>query len=142
MPLRLEQIADEIIETDFLILGGGLVGCMAALRARRNQNLDVVIVERGTIRWGGNAIGFDDWNIEHPGIIEHPIPKDFSPKQAEKGAFGAKRFFNLVSSRLAVAEAKNYIKPLVVLEELGVNIREDDGTVRTGTVWFPMKTER
>ncbi|MBN2062997.1 MAG: FAD-binding protein [Deltaproteobacteria bacterium] len=130
MSLKIEQIADEIIETDFLVLGGGLVGCMAALRARKKKDLDVAIVERGTIRWGGNAIGFDDWNIEHPGIIEHPIPKDFSAMQAEKGVFGAKRFFNLVSSKLAVAEAKNYVKPLVVLEGLGVNIREDDGTVK------------
>jgi succinate dehydrogenase/fumarate reductase flavoprotein subunit len=128
--LRLEQLADEIIETDFLVLGGGLVGCMAALRAKENKDLDVAVVERGTIRWGGNAIGFDDWNVEHPGIIEHPLPKNFSSKQAEKGAFGAKRFFNLVSAKLAVAEAKNYVKPLVVLEDLGVNIREDDGTVK------------
>lgn len=130
MSIRMEQLADEVIETDFLVLGGGLVGCMAALRARQEKGLDVAVVERGTIRWGGNAIGFDDYNLEHPGIIEHPIPRDFSPKQAEKGAFGAKRFFNLVSAKLAVAEAKNYVKPIVVLEGLGVNIREDDGTVK------------
>ena len=130
MSLKLEQLADEIIETDFLVLGGGLVGCMAALRAKENKDLDVAVVERGTIRWGGNSIGFDDWNVEYPGIIEHPLPKDFSSKQAEKGTFGAKRFFNLVSANLAVAEAKNYVKPLVVLEDLGVHIREDDGTVK------------
>ena len=99
------------------VLGGGLVGCMAALRARKNKNMDVAIVERGTIRWGGNAIGFDDYNLEHPGIIEHPIPRDFSAKQAEKGSFGAKRFFNLISSNLAVTEAKNYVKPIAVLDE-------------------------
>lgn len=130
MALKIEQLADEIIETDFLVLGGGLVGCMAALRARKNKNLDVAIVEKGTIRWGGNAIGFDDYNLEHPGIIEHPISRDFSAKQAEKGSFGAKRFFNLISANLAVAEAKNYVKPLAVLDELGVNLREDDGTVK------------
>src|SRR3990172_43167 len=127
---KLEQIADEVIETDFLVLGGGLVGCMAALRARQNKNIDVAIMERGNIWYGGNAIGFDDHNLESPGIIEHPLPKNFSAEQASKGEFGAKRFHNIVSSKLAVTEARNYVKPLVVLEEIGVKIREDDGTVR------------
>ena len=127
---KLEQIADEVVETDFLVLGGGLVGCMAVLRARQNKNIDVAIMERGTIWYGGNAIGFDDHNLEYPGIIEHPLPKDFSAEQAAKGEFGAKRFHNIVSAKLAVTEARNYVKPLVVLEEIGVKIREDDGTVR------------
>jgi succinate dehydrogenase/fumarate reductase flavoprotein subunit len=103
---------------------------MAALRARQNPNIDVAIMEKGTIKWGGNAIGFDDHNVEHPGIIEHPLPKNFSAEQAAKGEFGARRFYNLVSARLAVTEAKNYVKPLVVLEGIGVKIREDDGTVK------------
>ncbi|OGO08079.1 MAG: hypothetical protein A2Y92_03075 [Chloroflexi bacterium RBG_13_57_8] len=130
MTAKLDQLADEVIETDFLVLGGGLVGLMAALRARRNKDIDVAIMERGTIWYGGNAIGFDDHNIEYPGIIEHPLPRNFSPEQAAKGEFGARRMHNIVSSKLAVAEAKNYIKPLVVLEEIGVNIREDDGTLK------------
>src|SRR4030042_2850456 len=130
MTAKLDQLADEVIETDFLVLGGGLVGLMAALRARRNKDIDVAIMERGTIWYGGNAIGFDDHNIEYPGIIEHPLPRNFSPEQAAKGEFGARRMHNIVSSKLAGAEAKNYIKPLVVLEEIGVNIREDDGTLK------------
>jgi succinate dehydrogenase/fumarate reductase flavoprotein subunit len=130
MTMKLEQIADEVIKTDFLILGGGLVGCMAALRARQNKNIDVAIMERGTIWYGGNAIGFDDHNIEYPGIIEHPLPSNFSSEQASRGEFGARRFHNIVSAKLAVTEARNYVKPLVVLEEIGVKIREDDGTLK------------
>jgi succinate dehydrogenase/fumarate reductase flavoprotein subunit len=130
MSLSFGQSADEIIETDLLILGGGLVGCMAALRARQDRKIDVAIMEKGTIKWGGNGIGFDDHNIEYPGIIEHPLPRNFTATQAAKGEFGAKRFHNLVSANLAVTEAKNYVKPLVVLEDLGVKIREDDGTVK------------
>jgi succinate dehydrogenase/fumarate reductase flavoprotein subunit len=130
MNLKLEQLADEVIETDFLVLGGGLVGCMAALRARQDKKLDVVVMEKGTLKWGGNGIGFDDYNLEYPGIIEHPLPKGFSSAQAAKGEFGAKRFHSLVSSKLAVTEAKNYVKPIVVLEDIGVTIREDDGTLK------------
>jgi succinate dehydrogenase/fumarate reductase flavoprotein subunit len=62
--------------------------------------------------------------------LSTPCRKNFSAEQASKGEFGAKRFHNIVSSKLAVTEAKNYVKPLVVLEEIGVNIREDDGTVK------------
>jgi succinate dehydrogenase/fumarate reductase flavoprotein subunit len=130
MSLKLEQLADQVVETDFLVLGGGLVGCMAALRAKQEKNLDVVIMEKGAIKWGGNGIGFDDHNLEYPGIIEHPLPKNFTSAQAAKGEFGAKRFYSLVSSKLAVTEAKNYVKPLVVLEDIGVKFREDDGTVK------------
>jgi succinate dehydrogenase/fumarate reductase flavoprotein subunit len=130
MPVKSKLLADEVIETDFLVLGGGLVGCMAALRARQNAHIDVSIMEKGTIKWGGNAIGFDDFNVEYPGVIEHPLPRDFSAAQAAKGEFGANRFHNLVSSRLAVTEAKNYVKPLGVLEKIGVTIREDDGTLK------------
>ena len=130
MTMKLEQIADEVIKTDFLVLGGGLVGCMAALRARQNKNIDVAVMERGTIWYGGNALGFDDHVIVNPGIIEHPLPSNFSLEQAAKAEFGAKRFHNIVSAKLAVTEARNYVKPLVVLEEIGVKIREDDGTVK------------
>jgi succinate dehydrogenase/fumarate reductase flavoprotein subunit len=130
MSLRLEHLADQVVETDFLVLGGGLVGCMAALRAKQDNSLDVVIMEKGTIKWGGNGIGFDDHNLEYPGIIEHPLPKNFSSAQAAKGEFGAKRFHSLVSSKLAVTEAKNYVKPIVVLEDIGVQFREDDGTLK------------
>lgn len=129
MASSLEQIADEIVKTDFLIIGGGLAGLVAAIRARKG-NIDVAIMERATIKFGGNAIGVDDHVIEYPGIIEHPLPKDFTSEDAAKGEFGAKRLHNIVNPKLAVTEAKNYVKPLVLLEEIGVQIREDDGTVK------------
>jgi hypothetical protein len=85
MIAKLEQLADEVIQTDFLVLGGGLVGCMAELRARQDQNIDIAILERGTIWYGGNAIGFDDYNLEYPGIIEHPLPKKFLRRAGFQG---------------------------------------------------------
>jgi len=130
MTINLEQLVDEIIETDFLIIGGGLVGLMAALSAKRKGSTDVCIMEKAAIESGGDCIGLDHHVVEHPGIIEHPIPKDFSKEQAAKGEFGVKRMHNLTSINLAVAEAKNYTKPLALMEEIGVKLREDDGMVR------------
>ena len=37
MTKNLSQIADEVIETDFLIIGGGLAGCMAAIEAKKKK---------------------------------------------------------------------------------------------------------
>ena len=130
MTVKLEQLVDEVLETDFLIIGGGLVGLMAALSARREGNMDVAIMEKATIEYGGDCIGLDHHVVEHPGIIEHPIPKDFSKEQAAKGEFGVKRLHGLTSINLAVAEAKSYVKPLALMEEIGVKLREDDGTVK------------
>ena len=50
MTKTLSHIADEVVETDFLIIGGGLAGCMAAIEAKRKGKLDVVIMEKSTIR--------------------------------------------------------------------------------------------
>ena len=81
MVTELAQLADEVIETDFLIIGGGLAGCMAAIRARQKGNINVVIMERASIKYGGDSIGVDDhsdWRPEYyKNMIKHPLPKDF-----------------------------------------------------------------
>jgi succinate dehydrogenase/fumarate reductase flavoprotein subunit len=53
------------IEADFLIIGGGSAGCMAAIRALElDPNLNVVIFEKGDIRYSGSITrGMDALNI-------------------------------------------------------------------------------
>ncbi len=53
----------ESIESDVLVLGGGLAGCYAAIAAaRRGQR--VVLVEKGaTERSGSGGTGFDHWEV-------------------------------------------------------------------------------
>src|SRR5512145_3313304 len=147
MAKALSQIADEIVETDFLIIGGGLAGCMAAIEAKRKGNIDVVLMEKSTIEYGGTGIGLDGFHIEFPGIIEHPVPKDLDESLAAKSLFGSDRYKGLVSSKSAVTELKNWIKPLAILEDIGVQIREDDGKMqgaqnyRGGTVHSRLKKD-
>ena len=51
----------ETIESDVLVLGGGLSGCFAAIAAAR-KGLSVVLVEKGaTERSGSAGTGFDHW---------------------------------------------------------------------------------
>ncbi len=142
----LEQITDDVIETDFLIIGGGLAGCMAAIRAKQDKNLDVVIMEKSTIEYGGTGVGLDGFHIEFPGIIEHPVPKDLDEETAATSLFGATRYKGLVS-KASLVEVRNWVKPLAVLEDIGVAIREDDGSMqcaqnyRGGTVHSRLKKD-
>lgn len=55
----------ERIEADFLIIGGGSAGCMAAIRAlEENPGLKVVIFEKSDLKYGGSiARGMDALNI-------------------------------------------------------------------------------
>ncbi|MBI2866161.1 MAG: FAD-binding protein [Chloroflexi bacterium] len=45
---------DRVIETDVLVLGGGLAGCIAAIRARE-QGAKVLVVDKAAIRRSGEA---------------------------------------------------------------------------------------
>src|SRR4030042_689264 len=58
-PIRYEQ--EQEIETDVLILGGGIAGCWAAISAAR-KGVRVALVEKGaTIRSGAGGPGCDHW---------------------------------------------------------------------------------
>ena len=94
---------------------GQLAGCMAAIRARLKGNIDVSLMERSVIKYSGGVFGYDDY----PFLIPHPLAKDVD-------RFGS----SLKNPKLVMRERKNYAKPLAVLEEIGVQIREDDGTFK------------
>ena len=60
-PYDNEAGQEEIIESDVLVLGGGLSGCFAAIAAAR-KGLSVTLVEKGaTERSGSAGTGFDHW---------------------------------------------------------------------------------
>lgn len=60
-PYAVEFGQEETVESDVLVLGGGLAGCFAAIAAaRRGQK--VVVVEKGATKRSGSAgTGFDHW---------------------------------------------------------------------------------
>ncbi|MDO4298166.1 MAG: FAD-dependent oxidoreductase [Lachnospiraceae bacterium] len=60
-PYGNEMDQEETIESDVLVLGGGLAGCFAAIAAAR-KGLSVTLVEKGaTERSGSAGTGFDHW---------------------------------------------------------------------------------
>ena len=60
-PYKNEMGEQEIVESDVLVLGGGLSGCFAAIAAAR-RGKKVVLVEKGAVeRCGAAGTGFDHW---------------------------------------------------------------------------------
>jgi succinate dehydrogenase/fumarate reductase flavoprotein subunit len=58
-PIRYEK--EQEIETDILVLGGGIAGCWAAISAAR-KGVRVTLVEKGaTVRSGSGGPGVDHW---------------------------------------------------------------------------------
>ena len=63
MSPTLQQLTDGVIETDFLIVGGGLVGSMAAIRAKKvSKDLDVTVIDKATLEYSGDGVGLDNFN--------------------------------------------------------------------------------
>jgi len=59
-PIRYEQ--EQTIETDVLVIGGGIAGCWAAISAARKKGVNVAVVEKAaTIRSGAGGLGGDHW---------------------------------------------------------------------------------
>ncbi len=57
--MALEKIADKVIETDLLVVGGGLGGVPAACKAREH-GLDVTLMEKAAVARSGNTgMGLD-----------------------------------------------------------------------------------
>ena len=58
-PIRYGE--ERVIQTDVLVLGGGIAGCHAALNARRS-GARVVVLEKAATKWSGNGgAGVDHW---------------------------------------------------------------------------------
>ncbi|MGB9886420.1 MAG: FAD-binding protein [Moorellales bacterium] len=140
MAKRLEELAEAVIDTDFLIIGGGLAGSMAALRAKkRNPNLDVTIIDKAKMEYSGDGVGLDNFN-QIP-LRKEDVQKEVSPDEAKKAVFGAERMKGLKQLRLEAIQMKHAYISQPLLEEIGVKVREDDGSLkvlqgyRKGTVW-------
>ncbi len=140
MVMKLEELADGIIETDFLIVGGGLVGSMAAIRAKKNnKNIDITIIDKARMEYSGDGVGLDNFN-QVP-LHKEDLHRDVNKDDAKKAIFGAERLKGLKDLRLDAISMKNAYISQPILEEVGVKVREDDGTLkvlqgyRKGTVW-------
>ncbi len=116
--MRIKGI-DEIVDTEVLVIGGGIAGCFAAIRASE-MGASVVLLDKATIRRGGSVgPGMDHISI---GVS----PEGMTLEEAKKEAASMKK--ELVDPNVIFTIQKESYKRVLDLERFGVKVREDDGS--------------
>lgn len=146
MAKNMTELADRVIQTDFLIIGGGLVGSMAAIRAKKNDpNVDITLIDKAKMEYAGDGVGLDNFNMVP--LHKEDMYKDYTEEDASKATFGANRLHGLVNPRLDAISMRNAYISMPLLEEIGVRVREDDGALfilqayRRGVNWGRVEYE-
>ena len=140
MSKSIEELTDRIIETDYLVIGGGVVGCISAIRAKNNDpDLDVTVIDKAKLEWSGDGVGLDNFN-QIP-LRKEDFNRVVTEEEASKAVFGAKRLKGLRDLKLDAKAMQNAYISQPILEDAGVRVCEDDGTLhvlqayRRGTNW-------
>jgi succinate dehydrogenase/fumarate reductase flavoprotein subunit len=114
-PVRFEQ--EQEIETDVLVIGGGIAGCWAAISAAR-QGLKVALVEKGdTVRSGAGGPGCDHWCNAPANPLSNVDPDEWAEHMADRP------YCNGIGVQIQCRE--NY-DTLLELEQMGGKIRDTD----------------
>ena len=112
-------------ESDVLILGGGIAGCMAAIRSSEIVD-NVILVEKcNTKRSGCATTGIDHIWTYIPEIHEkqgYTIDDIVEDHYNAYGGFADKRILRII--------AENSFKRILELEKYGVEIRDENGNFR------------
>lgn len=112
------------LETDILVIGGGIAGCMAAIRARE-AGAGVILVEKGnTRRSGGAATGIDHcWayipHIHGPACSLEDMVEDHA---RHAGGF--------IFRDLVYTIASHSYQRILDLERFGLQMRDENGAFR------------
>ncbi len=118
-PYPLEWDKEETIESDVLVLGGGIAGCMAAIAAAR-KGVSVVLVEKGaTKRSGAGGSGCDHWES----AATNPCSK-VTPEELTKAMLDDNDGFNNGISHYI--ECREGYDRLLDIEKMGGKIRDSE----------------
>jgi len=107
------------VKTDILVVGGGIAGCFAAIRASE-LGLSVVLLEKATVRRGGSV----GPGMDHVFIGIHP--ETLTLQDAIEHAQNARK--ELMDPNVILTVYKEAYKRVLDLERFGVKVREDDGS--------------
>jgi succinate dehydrogenase / fumarate reductase flavoprotein subunit len=113
---KLENLG-EVISADLLVVGGGLGGLVAAIKAKEERpKLDVLIVEKQTVGFSGKA-------PKGGGILTFISPDTDPDKYAEYQIKNIGYYLN--NQDLLYAYARESFNDLKQLMEWGVNVAKD-----------------
>jgi succinate dehydrogenase/fumarate reductase flavoprotein subunit len=112
-----EEKASKLVDTDVLVIGGGLGGCMAAIKAS-DLGLKVALMEKAAVRRAGGAVlGLGRTLLVHPDY--NTTPEDFARKSVEWGG-------GIVNEELPLAVAKDSVETVKELESWKIKFRGPD----------------
>ncbi len=118
------ELSKRTVDTDVLVVGGGLAGCMAAIRASE-LGASVVLAEKGnTARSGCAATGIDHCWTYIPEIHGSQLSVEDLVRDHTEFAEG------FINQELALFIANNSYKRVQDLERFGVPMRDDSGNYR------------
>jgi succinate dehydrogenase/fumarate reductase flavoprotein subunit len=112
-PIRYDR--EQRIETDVLVIGGGIAGCWAAISAARS-GVRVALVEKGdTIRSGAGGPGCDHWCNAPANPLSNVDPDEWAQHMAEP------QYSNGIGTQIQCREDWD---TLLEMEQMGGKIRD------------------
>jgi succinate dehydrogenase/fumarate reductase flavoprotein subunit len=114
-PIRFDQ--EQEIDTDVLVIGGGIAGCWAAISAAR-KGLNVALVEKGdTIRSGAGGPGCDHWCNAPANPLSNVDPDEWAEHMADRP------YCNGIGVQIQCREDWDTLQEM---EQMGGKIRDTD----------------
>jgi succinate dehydrogenase/fumarate reductase flavoprotein subunit len=115
--------AEEVIDSEVLVLGGGLAGCFAAIAAAR-RGKKVTLVEKGAvIRSGAAGSGFDHWESCCTNPCSRVTPKEIAEAYIREQDYYSNGIAHYIECR------EGYDR-LLDMESFGGKIRDTEGEFR------------
>jgi len=114
-PIRFGQ--EQVIDTDVLVIGGGIAGCWAAISAAR-QGVRVALVEKGDVaRSGSGGPGCDHWCNAPANPLSRVTPDDWAQHMAERP------YCNGIGIQI---QCREDFDTLLEMEQMGGKIRDTE----------------
>ncbi|MBN2038846.1 MAG: FAD-binding protein [Spirochaetes bacterium] len=116
-PYEIAYDREQEIETDVLVIGGGIAGCWAAINAAR-QGVKVALVEKGdTVRSGAGGPGCDHWCNAPANPLSNVDPDEWAEHMADRP------FCNGIGIQIQCRENWD---TLLEMEQMGGKIRDTE----------------
>lgn len=117
------EISDRRIETDVLVIGGGLAGCMASIKATE-ENVKVAIAEKAnTLRSGCAATGISHYWVHIPEIHDSLFSAEDLVSDLTNAVEG------IADKKLLRVMVQESYDRLLDLEKYGQKIRDEKGNL-------------
>ncbi len=128
-PIRFDE--EQEIETDVLVIGGGIAGCWAAISAART-GVRVALVEKGdTVRSGAGGPGCDHWCVTPANPHSKVDPDDWAKRLTDHPAHAGQppteplpvTYSNGIGIQI---QCREDFDTLLEMEQMGGKIRDTD----------------